>query len=288
MIARMKAATTPRSSFTPSRSGLLQRRCACGGTPGVDGECDECRRRRLQREARNSGQKTQNDKSEPPIAHEVPPSTGRSPDVPASMSMKSRSGHNFSAVRVHAGSQKPLPVSPTFEEGENQPSSETGETWKYSDTGVLMTLDGSGTCVNGGASSACDPANGAYTIYSNSNTCCTKDCSWLHEQTHVSDITSWGCCKALSIAYNAKGADKGALVQKYNDWLARAIDLTECHAYTNGVACADQLARAKDCAGAGRSTDCCKDVAEYRTKYAAKAKIRCDRAPKEPPPCPTF
>jgi hypothetical protein len=151
-----------------------------------------------------------------------------------------------------------------------------------------MTLDGSGTCVNGGAASGCDPENGAYTIYSNSNTCCTKDCSRLHEQTHVSDITGWGCCKALSVAYNIKGADKGALVQKYNDWLARAIDLTECHAYSNGVDCADQLARTKDCAGAGRSTDCCKGIPEYRTKYAAKAKTRCDRAPKEPPPCPAF
>jgi hypothetical protein len=34
---------------TAVRSGLLQRRCACGGTPGRSGECAECRRRRLAR-----------------------------------------------------------------------------------------------------------------------------------------------------------------------------------------------------------------------------------------------
>jgi hypothetical protein len=287
MIARirsqMKAATTPRPGFTPMRSGLLQRKCACGGTPGVDGECDECRRKRLQREVANSGQGTQNAISMPPVVYDAPPSRGRSPDASA-RAPKPYPGHNFSTVRV-----QPMRISPTFEEGElDQPSPEGELTRKYSEKGALMTLDGSGTCVNGGAESACDPDNGAYTIYSNSNTCCTKDCSWLHEQTHVSDITNWGCCKALSVAYNAKGADKGALVQKYNDWLARASDLTECHAYSNGVACADQLARTKDCAGAGRSTDCCKDIAEYRTKYAAKARTLCDRAPKEPPPCPAF
>lgn len=31
----------------PPASGLLQRRCACGGTPGLDGECAACRARRL-------------------------------------------------------------------------------------------------------------------------------------------------------------------------------------------------------------------------------------------------
>src|SRR6516162_2808888 len=38
------------SSLRLSRSGnLLQRKCACGGTPGPGGECEECRRKRFQR-----------------------------------------------------------------------------------------------------------------------------------------------------------------------------------------------------------------------------------------------
>src|SRR5712692_6983555 len=42
-------------SFTPMRDGLLQRKCACGGNPGVDGGCTECREKRLR--TRNSKMK---------------------------------------------------------------------------------------------------------------------------------------------------------------------------------------------------------------------------------------
>ena len=35
------------TAFTPTYGGLLQRKCACGGTPGLDGECADCRRKRL-------------------------------------------------------------------------------------------------------------------------------------------------------------------------------------------------------------------------------------------------
>lgn len=34
-------------SFPTARASLLQRNCACGGTPGLDGECAECRKKRL-------------------------------------------------------------------------------------------------------------------------------------------------------------------------------------------------------------------------------------------------
>jgi hypothetical protein len=43
-IARTPAATL--SSFQPAPRSL-QRKCACGGTPGPSGECDECKRKRL-------------------------------------------------------------------------------------------------------------------------------------------------------------------------------------------------------------------------------------------------
>jgi hypothetical protein len=32
------------SDMLPIRSGLLQRKCVCGGTPGTDGKCEECRK----------------------------------------------------------------------------------------------------------------------------------------------------------------------------------------------------------------------------------------------------
>ena len=49
MYERIQTRVDPakKSSFAPARSGLSQRKCACGGTPGSDGECAECRAKRL-------------------------------------------------------------------------------------------------------------------------------------------------------------------------------------------------------------------------------------------------
>jgi hypothetical protein len=60
-MAQMATATTRfeaqgnlmRSPVSRS-SGLAQRKCACGGSPGVSGECAECRENHLQRKAINS------------------------------------------------------------------------------------------------------------------------------------------------------------------------------------------------------------------------------------------
>jgi hypothetical protein len=38
---------TPALTFTPLRTSLLRRNCACGGPPGLDGACAECRGQRL-------------------------------------------------------------------------------------------------------------------------------------------------------------------------------------------------------------------------------------------------
>jgi hypothetical protein len=75
-----KAAPAPIPFFAPMRTGLLQRKCACGGTPGPTGECEECRKKRLQGKAQNSagGHLTTRGFMEP------------------------RGGHDFSKVRVHS------------------------------------------------------------------------------------------------------------------------------------------------------------------------------------------
>lgn len=46
LYAQVKASTSI-PTFTPVRGGLLQRKCACGGTPGLDGLCAECRSQQL-------------------------------------------------------------------------------------------------------------------------------------------------------------------------------------------------------------------------------------------------
>jgi hypothetical protein len=80
------------SSFTPSRSGLLQRKCACGGTPGVDGQCTECRKKRLQADQFPA----------PSIVEDVLRSAGQPLDPTTRAFMEPRFGHDFSRVRVYA------------------------------------------------------------------------------------------------------------------------------------------------------------------------------------------
>jgi Domain of unknown function (DUF4157) len=74
----------------------LQRRCACGGTPGPDGECAACKAKRLQRRRSKSEPAVA-----PPIVHDVLRETGRPLEPRVRGEMESRLGHDFSRVRVH-------------------------------------------------------------------------------------------------------------------------------------------------------------------------------------------
>jgi hypothetical protein len=80
---------------------VLQRKCACGGTPGSTGGYEECRKGRLQRKVGNSDLGTRNDSVVPPIVHEVLRSPGQSLDAETRAFMEPRFGHEFSRVRVH-------------------------------------------------------------------------------------------------------------------------------------------------------------------------------------------
>lgn len=87
-----KADPVPKSSFAPVHSHLLQRKCACGGTPGVDGQCTECRNKRLQAHPFPA----------PSIVDDVLRSPGQPLDPSTRTFMEPRLGHDFSKVRVHA------------------------------------------------------------------------------------------------------------------------------------------------------------------------------------------
>ena len=99
MTAQVQAKfATARSSYAPVRTNLLQRKCACGGAPGPDGECAECRAKRLQRRATShAGPATV-----PPIVNEVLHSPGQPLDTATRAFMEPRFGYDFSRVRVHA------------------------------------------------------------------------------------------------------------------------------------------------------------------------------------------
>ena len=87
---------------TPVETGLLQRKCACGGTPGATGECQECRKKRLQRKAAQCSTLNPQLSEVPPIVHEVLRSAGQPLDPATRSFMESRFDYDFGNVRVHA------------------------------------------------------------------------------------------------------------------------------------------------------------------------------------------
>jgi hypothetical protein len=115
MPRQAKAAMTPIPSFTPLPR-MLQRKCACGGTPGPSGECEECRKKRLQRKTRNSDTSTQpstfnsQPSAVPPIVHEVLRSPGQPLDASTRAFMEPRFGHDFSRVPTNAAVQSIAPA----------------------------------------------------------------------------------------------------------------------------------------------------------------------------------
>ncbi len=80
-----------------SAAPVLRRVCACGGTTGPTGECEACRRKRLQRTASSAGPAVA-----PPIVHDVLRSSGQPLDAWTRAEMEPRFGHSFADVRVHA------------------------------------------------------------------------------------------------------------------------------------------------------------------------------------------
>jgi len=81
----------------------VQRECACGGTPGPTGECEECGTKRpsLQRISQDGAGAVAGGFA-PPIVHNVLGSPARSLDPQTRALMETRFGHDFSAVRIHA------------------------------------------------------------------------------------------------------------------------------------------------------------------------------------------
>ena len=96
-----------KSSFTPVGRPMLQRKCACGGTPGPSGECAACKQKRearggtLQRAATSSSQVNE----VPSIVHDVLGSSGQPLETGTRDFMESRFGEDFSGVRVHSDSR---------------------------------------------------------------------------------------------------------------------------------------------------------------------------------------
>jgi hypothetical protein len=146
MSARAQAQTAVGGKVAPAalpaQSGLLQRKCACGGTPGLTGECEECSKKKplglqtklrvgasgdtYEREAdriaqqvmampahqgflgsppsiqRFAGQPTGPIERAPAVVDEALASSSRPLEAGLRQDMERRFGHDFSRVRVHA------------------------------------------------------------------------------------------------------------------------------------------------------------------------------------------
>ena len=92
--------TTPAAlEQATSGSRVLQRRCACGGVPGVDGECAACREKRLQlQRLARPGAPTG---GTPRAVGETLRASGRPLESGTRRAMERGFGHDFGRVRVH-------------------------------------------------------------------------------------------------------------------------------------------------------------------------------------------
>ncbi|HEY2990875.1 MAG TPA: DUF4157 domain-containing protein [Candidatus Binatia bacterium] len=107
-------APTPSAARLPR--GMLQRKCACGGSAGLSGECAECQKNHLQLKAADADEQTE----VPPIVHEVLRSPGAPLDAETRAAFEPRFRHDFSRVRVHAAPSSDLAVAPAGSASEQE------------------------------------------------------------------------------------------------------------------------------------------------------------------------
>lgn len=88
-----------RWSSGPANGGVLQRKCACGGTGEWCPECEKKEKSPLQRKAKGAGPAP----GVPPVVRQVLASPGKPLDRATRQFMEPRFGCDFSPVRLHAG-----------------------------------------------------------------------------------------------------------------------------------------------------------------------------------------
>ena len=94
-----KADTAP----PPAPRRVLQRKCSCGGNAPAGGECEECKKQKLQRRG-TDGDHLAGTKA-PPIVHEVLRSSGDPLDAATRAGMEQHFSTDFGDVRIHTGAQ---------------------------------------------------------------------------------------------------------------------------------------------------------------------------------------
>jgi hypothetical protein len=92
-------ATSAKPSFTPLPSGVIQRKCDCGGSAGVTGECEECQEKQL------TLNRYSTDHRAPSGLVASSAELARSMSLPDSGAIaRYGAGHHFARVRVNTAS----------------------------------------------------------------------------------------------------------------------------------------------------------------------------------------
>jgi hypothetical protein len=99
-LLRTPGAPRPPAMLRPSRAPLLQRKCACGGSSGVSGQCTDCREEQQSALHRKAAGEAASELP-PPIVHRVLASSGAPLDAQTRGFMEPRFGQDLGAVRLH-------------------------------------------------------------------------------------------------------------------------------------------------------------------------------------------
>lgn len=102
---KTKTSTSASQTFAPVRGGVLQRKCACGGTPRPTGECEACGKKKLRRSAEHPSPFIPDPSEAPPIVHEVLRSPGQPLDSATRAFMEPRFGYDFRRLPVYPNSR---------------------------------------------------------------------------------------------------------------------------------------------------------------------------------------
>ena len=103
-VSRAPAAAAPSAATPSAQTWLVQRKCACGGTTDASGECEACRKKRLQRAGLPASPSPAPGGKVPASVHAALSESGAPLDRSTRAFFERRLGHDFSRVRVHAGS----------------------------------------------------------------------------------------------------------------------------------------------------------------------------------------
>ena len=292
-----------------SRS-LIQRKCACGGSGGLAGDCETCDQKKLslQRSTQDAEVATRNSVGVPPIVHDVLRSPGQPLDSETRAFMEPRFGHHFSRVQVQSvASQATNPraaLGPAFnllsdrarfrtslsEENLDWQTEPFEEANGNGPTGIEATpTDGGkqgpatlpGTKTGG---TGCDASTGTTASNVSNKDPCTMDCSASHEQKHAVDIGP--CCTKAGVAANKaeKPEDKEAVQQKFDEWMINNANFLECRAYAVSISCGEGKKSKLKCADSNEK--CCVPLTRYISSAMRQKEGTCNNAGQKLTDCP--